>query len=134
MPDTTAIDIASGGLLESDDEGALRIAVIHRDRYEDWTLPKGHPEEGETIEQAAIREVEEETGSRGEIIEIVPPIAYLANRQPKIVVFYRMALVERKEFTPNEEVSELRWIAPSEASGLLTYGIERRLIADVYGV
>lgn len=134
MANQTKIDIAAGGLLESNDGDTLQIAIIHRGRYDDWTLPKGHIEGGETIEEAAIREVEEETGCRGEIIEIVNPVAYLVNRQPKIVVFYRMALLERGELKPNEEVSAVKWMSPTSAQRQLTYDIERSLIADTYGV
>ncbi len=134
MPESTTIDVASGGLLESRDSADLQIAVIHRSRYDDWTLPKGHLEAGETIEQAAIREVEEETGCRGEIIEIVPPIAYLVNGQPKIVVFYRMRLVERGEFTPDDEVSSVEWMKPAEALERLTHRVECNLVAGAYSL
>lgn len=133
MPTSNTIITAAGGLIESRDDDVLTIAVIHRDRYDDWTLPKGHIEEGETIEEAAIREVEEETGCRGEIIEIVRPLSYLVKNQPKIVVFYRMALVERGDLKPNDEVSMVKWMKPVDAVGRLTHRIERELIADIYG-
>lgn len=134
MPTPNKIITAAGGLIEARDDEVLTIAVIHRDRYDDWTLPKGHVEEGETIEEGAIREVEEETGCRGEIIEIVRPLSYLVKKQPKIVVFYRMALVERGELKPNDEVSMVKWMTPADAVSQLTHRIERRLIADVYGL
>lgn len=133
MAKKTKIIATAGGLLESRHDDALRIAVIYRERHDDWTLPKGHIEDGETIEDAAIREVEEETGCRGEVIEIVRPVAYLVNHQPKIVVFYRMAVIERGDFTPNEEVSAVMWLKPEEALAQLSYEVDRALVAEVYG-
>ena len=134
MPEPTSVDVSAGGLLESGDGAELVIALIHRSRYSDWSLPKGHPEAGETLEMAALREVDEETGCTGEIIELVRPIAYLANGQPKIVVFFRMRLVKRGEFKPSEEVSRVEWLSPADALARLTYADERGLVASVYSV
>ena len=131
-PEQTVIDVAAGGLLESGDGDNLRIAMIRRSRYDDWTLPKGHLDPGETIEQAALREVEEETGCIGEIIEIVEPVSYLVKGQPKIVVFFRMKLLEEHPLQPNDEVSEVRWMSPQDALTLATYDNDRSLIASAY--
>lgn len=132
MPVPTSVDVSAGGLLESGDGAELVIALIHRSRYNDWSLPKGHLEDDETLELAALREVEEETGCTGEIIELVQPLAYLASGQPKIVVFFRMSLVKRGEFKPSEEVSRVEWLTPVDAATRLTYTGERELIASVY--
>ncbi len=134
MPETTKIIIAAGGLLGSHEDDVLRIAVIYRGRYDDWTLPKGHIEDGEAVEDAAIREVEEETGCLGEIIEIVRPVSYLAKGQPKIVVFYRMSLVKCEEFTPNDEISGVKWLTLDEALSQLSFDVDRALVTDVYSV
>ena len=130
MPEPTKIDVAAGGLLERGHGDSLRIAVIHRGRYDDWTLPKGHLEEGETLEQAAVREVLEETGCTGEITGIVQPGAYLVSGQPKIVVFYRMRLVHEGQFKPDDEVSGIEWMTPSEACSKLTYASDRQVVAS----
>jgi 8-oxo-dGTP pyrophosphatase MutT (NUDIX family) len=132
MPEPTIVDITAGGLLERGNGNSLQIAVIHRGRYKDWTLPKGHLEEGETLEQAAIREVLEETGCTGEITGIVQPGAYLVSGQPKISVFYRMRLIHEGQFKPDAEVSNITWMTPSEARNKLTYASDRRVVADAY--
>jgi len=132
MPEPTIVDITAGGLLERGAGKSLQIAVVHRGRYDDWTLPKGHLENGETIEQAAIREVLEEAGCRGEIVEIVQPGAYLVSDQPKIVVFYRMRLVHEGQFKPDDEVSGIEWMTPSEACSKLTYASDQRVVAEAY--
>ena len=126
------IDVAAGGLLEATENGALKIAVIHRPRHDDWTIPKGHLEQGETIKEAAIREMEEETGCVGEIVEILRPVAYLVNGHPKIVVMYRMKLIRKGEFTPGEEVSEVAWMTPAESLSALTYETDRNLVSGAY--
>ncbi len=128
----TTIDVAAGGLLESTDDGELRIALVHRIKHDDWTIPKGHLDKGETIEEAAVREVEEETGCIGRIIEIVQPVAYLVKSRPKIVVFYRMALIEQRELKPNKEVDIVEWLKPTDALERLSYQTDRGLVTRVY--
>ena len=134
MPDNTSIEVASGGLIEDSSGDELKIAIVKRHQYDDWALPKGHLDPGESLEQAALREVEEETGSKGEIIEIVDPVAYLVKGHPKIVVFYRMKLAERRPFNPDDEIADVRWVTPETAVSELTYPTERELVARVYGL
>lgn len=134
MPETTLIDVAAGGLLESGEGDGLKIAVVYTPRYDEWALPKGHIDPGETLEEAALREVEEETGCRAEIIEIVQPVAYLVKGQPKIVVFYRMRALDPSGFVPNEEITELLWLSPREAIAKLRHRQHQELVAKVYGV
>ncbi len=134
MTNQSVVEVSAGGLLESSEDGELRIAVIHRARYDDWSLPKGHPEDSETNEEAALREVEEETGCKARIIEIVQPTAYLVNNEPKIVVFYRMAMIERGEFKPDDEVSAVEWLTPADSVSRLTYETERGLVTRTYSL
>jgi 8-oxo-dGTP diphosphatase len=118
---------AAGGVVVRADG---RIAVIHRPRYDDWSLPKGKLDGDETFEQGALREVEEETGIRGRILEELSPTRYRDRKgRDKIVHWYRMDFDgEPLAFAPNDEVDELRWLTPSEARDMLTYDHDRSLV------
>src|SRR5919202_5512715 len=114
---------AAGGLVVRDDG---RIAVIHRPRYDDWSLPKGKLDPGESFEDAARREVEEETGVRARIVAELEPARYRDHKgRPKTVRWYRMEVVDAGAFEPDAEVDELRWLAPAEAQELVSYAHDR---------
>ncbi|AXB48638.1 NUDIX hydrolase [Amycolatopsis albispora] len=105
--------------------GGTEIAVVHRPRYDDWSLPKGKLDPGETTAAAAVRELHEETGFRVVLGRFLKQVAY---RVPAPggdgtvgkTVDYFSARVASGEFTPNEEVDELRWLRPAEAEAILT--------------
>ena len=116
---------AAGGVVVRDG----RIAVIHRPKYDDWTLPKGKLDPGESWEEAALREVEEETGFSCRLGREVGSFEYSDSRgRPKLARFWEME-VDSGEFRPNREVDELRWLGPDEAIALLSYERDRRLLA-----
>ena len=116
---------AAGGLAMRDG----RVCLVHRPRYDDWSLPKGKLDAGETFEQAAFREVEEETGLRCRLVEELSEVRYTDSKgRPKVVRYWRMEVVEDLGFTPDEEVDELRWMDPAEALELLTYEHDRELV------
>jgi 8-oxo-dGTP diphosphatase len=121
---------AAGGLVVRDDG---RVAVIHRPRYDDWSLPKGKLDPGESFEDAARREVEEETGVRARIVAELDPARYVDNKgRDKLVRWYRMELDgEPGDFEPNDEVDALRWLTPEEARGLLRYDHDRALLETI---
>src|SRR4051794_32254730 len=106
-------------------------AVIHRPRYDDWSLPKGKLDPGEDFEQAAVREVEEEIGVSGELGAELPPTSYRDNKgRAKLVRYWLMeAPTDDAPFTPNDEVDELRWLPAGEALAALTYARDRELLA-----
>src|SRR4051812_30630405 len=118
---------AAGGVVVRADG---RIAVIHRPRYDDWSLPKGKLQPDESFEDGALREVEEETGIRGRIREELAATRYEDRKgRDKIVRWYRMDIDgEPLEFAPNDEVDELRWLTPGEAHDLLSYERDRSLV------
>jgi 8-oxo-dGTP diphosphatase len=119
--------LAAGGVVVRDDG---RVAVIHRPRYDDWSLPKGKLDPGESFEDGAVREVLEETGVRGRIVAELEPTSYVDRKgRDKLVRWYRMELDgDPAAFAPNEEVDELRWVTPAEAGALLSYDHDRALV------
>jgi 8-oxo-dGTP diphosphatase len=118
---------AAGGVVVRADG---RVALIHRPRYDDWSLPKGKLERDESFATGALREVEEETGIRARIVEELAPTRYKDRKgRDKIVRWYRMDFDgEPLAFVPNDEVDELRWLTPGEARDVLTYAHDRSLV------
>jgi 8-oxo-dGTP diphosphatase len=120
---------AAGGIV-LDDEG--RVAIVHRPRYDDWSLPKGKLDAGESFEEAALREVEEETGMRCSLGDELDPVRYRDNKgRPKLVRYWLMHVEDDPGFVPNDEVDELRWVTPGEAAELLTYPHDAELARGV---
>jgi len=119
---------AGGVVLSRDTDGQTRVAVIHRPKYMDWSLPKGKLEEGEGWQEAALREVEEEIGYRCEVIAELPNVSYLDRKgRRKLVRYWLMEPVEGR-FEPHGEVDELRWSTPDEAGEQLTYPHDKELV------
>jgi 8-oxo-dGTP diphosphatase len=118
---------AAGGVIVRDG----RVAVVHRPKYDDWSLPKGKLDPGESFEEAAVREVEEETGLRCELGAELSSTRYQDSKgRPKVVRYWQMTPVEG-EFSPTDEVDDLRWLEPAEAARLLTYDRDRELVEGI---
>jgi 8-oxo-dGTP pyrophosphatase MutT (NUDIX family) len=118
---------AAGGVVMRDG----RVALVHRPRYDDWTLPKGKLDPPESFEQAAVREVQEETGLRGRPVRELPPISYKVGSRDKIVRYWLMDVEHDGSFVPNDETDELRWLPLDDAMKLLTYDRDRDVLRAV---
>jgi 8-oxo-dGTP diphosphatase len=116
---------AAGGVVVRDDG---QLLVVHRPRYDDWSLPKGKLDPGETFEEAALREVWEETGVRARLERSLPSVEYTVRDRPKLVRYWLMSVESDPGFSPNDEVDEVRWLTPDEAHRLVSYDHDRVLI------
>jgi 8-oxo-dGTP diphosphatase len=126
---------AAGGVVRRAVPGSVdEVAVIHRPKYDDWSLPKGKLHDGEQFEAAALREVEEEIGVRCALGRELDPIGYVDPKgRWKVVRYWVMEPVEDVGFVSGEEVDELRWLAPPDACALLTHEHDRRLVRQAFG-
>ena len=119
---------AAGGVLIRGGDGGREVAVIHRPKYMDWSLPKGKLEKGEGWQEAALREVQEETGYRCEAGAELPHVSYLDRKSRRKLVRYWLMEPIEGEFHAHDEVDELRWVTPAEADELLTYPHDNELV------
>ena len=119
---------AAGGVVRRRELDGPRVALVHRPRYDDWTLPKGKADRGETDDESALREVREETGLRCELGPEVASVRYRDHYDRPKVVRYWLMYPAGGAFVPNDEVDRMRWVRPDEAVGLLTYGHDRDVI------
>jgi 8-oxo-dGTP diphosphatase len=127
-PSDTGSVRAAGGVVVREVRGAIEIAIVHRPRYDDWSLPKGKLLDGESFEEGAEREVTEETGLQVRRGEELPPVRYRDRRgRPKIVRYWLMTCTGGA-FSPNDEVDVLRWVSPRQAARLLSYPHDRALV------
>jgi 8-oxo-dGTP diphosphatase len=122
---------AAGGILWKQTTSGSRIALVHRPRYNDWTLPKGKLKPGEDWLAAALREVEEETGCIAEPVSFAGTIRYAIRNRPKEVRYWHMKLIKEGEFLPNDEIDRFSWLSIERAIELLNYERERDLLKSL---
>jgi 8-oxo-dGTP diphosphatase len=125
MPDEVK---AAGGVVVRDG----RVCVVHRPRYDDWTLPKGKLDRGESFEDGALREVWEETGLRCRLGRELEAVRYRDHKgRPKVVRYWLMEPLEDQGFTPNDEVDDVRWLEIPAAAALMSYEHDQELVASL---
>lgn len=107
--------------------GEPLIAVIHRPGYDDWSIPKGKLDPGETAPVAAAREVFEETGQRVHLGRRVAKVTYPISSGTKEVRYWA-ARTRGGEFVPNKEADELLWLPPAQAAKRLSYPLDRKVL------
>jgi 8-oxo-dGTP diphosphatase len=140
-PEAAEVKASGGVVWRRAGDGPVELVVVHRPRYDDWSLPKGKLDPGETWEEAALREVEEEIGLRCRLGEELPPVGYRDNKgRAKAVRYWLMEPDEPSGgeasgrggsdggFTPNDEVDEMRWLDVTAAAALLSYPHDAELV------
>ena len=117
--------IFSAGGIVVKDEGGPKVLVAQHSGHKGWDFPKGHVEAGESPEQAAVREVDEETGVKAEVVEKVGDSEYFyihdGEKIFKTVTYFLMKYVGEGEATTAWETSDMVWLAPEEVSEKLTF-------------
>ncbi len=112
---------AGGVLLRRSSEGDLQCYLIHRPRHDDWSLPKGHCDAGETPQAAAERELREETGFVGRMLTPLPAYYYdLPDNSKAVVHWFAMEVVEQHQ-PLDDEVDRGQWCTLEQAVSLLSY-------------
>ncbi len=110
--------------------GEISVLVVHRPRHADWSFPKGKAEPGESPEETAVREVEEETGVRCAVDDLLGEVRYpLDEQQSKVVGLFAMRPVSWQERRHDDEVDEQAWWPVAEAPGRLSYEGDREILA-----
>lgn len=121
---------AAGAVLWRTAGRGTQVAILHRPKYDDWSLAKGKVEPGEHVLLAAVREVTEETGLRVRLGLRLPAVRYLVDGQPKVVDYWAAQVdASAGTFTENHEVDRLDWVALSQADVRLSYDHDARLLA-----
>jgi 8-oxo-dGTP diphosphatase len=121
---------AAGGAVWRWGPSDIEVLLVHRPAYDDWTLPKGKVLPGEDDEDAAVREVLEETGLECELGGELASTRYVDNRgRPKVVRYWAMEVYgEAGRFQPNHEVDRVAWLGVDKAMERLTYGRDRDVL------
>jgi 8-oxo-dGTP pyrophosphatase MutT (NUDIX family) len=119
---------AAGGVVWRDAPGGPVVALVHRPKHGDWSLPKGKLEKGESFPAAALREVSEETGCRASLGQFVGHTLYEVRGRPKVVMFWNMFVEVVSPFRPTREIDDVAWLDPMEALGRLDHPEERRVL------
>ena len=124
----TFVEAAGGVVWRRTPAGELEVLLVHRPRYDDWTVPKGKLGAGEDHATAALREVEEETGLRCTLGDELPSTSYVDRKgRPKRVRYWAMKPAGG-DFTPTDEVDEVRWLPLDAAASRLSYARDRSVL------
>lgn len=120
---------AAGGVVVRRKKGQRQVLLVHRPAHQDWSLPKGKLDAGETPKQAALREVAEETGLVCVPHKKLTPISYSVGSRSKRVRYWLME-PKKGKFRPNREVDEVRWLRPAKARKKLTYAHDVAVLTE----
>lgn len=124
------IILAAGALVwRKSKEKKIEIAVIHRPKYNDWTIPKGKVELNESSIACAYREVIEETSIETEFGMYLGEVKYQSLDGPKQVSFWSAQVVKENTFTPNSEVDEIKWVEAAKAAKFLSLESDKEILS-----
>ena len=127
---------AAGAVLWRVEKGKLKVALVHRSRYNDWSFAKGKVDPGELLAQTAVREIREETGLKVRLGVKLSTSSYkLSNGADKEVHYWAARVTDKamraSTFKPDEEVASVDWLTPEKARSLFSYDFDRQLLDEV---
>jgi 8-oxo-(d)GTP phosphatase len=121
--------LAAGAVLwRKSEKKKIEVLIIHRPKYDDWTFPKGKAEVGEPLIACAYREVLEETNIETAFGPYLGEVEYLTNDGKKKVSFWSAKVIKEKDFKPNAEVDQLKWVEVTQVKELLTLDTDRKIL------
>lgn len=124
-----AVRAAGGLVVRARTDGALEAVLVHRPRYDDWSLPKGKSHRKERDEDTALREVEEETGLRCRLGRELVTVEYETPKgEQKTVRWWEMSVDHDPGFTPNDEVDEIRWVPLPDIADVVTMSSDAAVV------
>jgi 8-oxo-(d)GTP phosphatase len=125
----SATILAAGAVLwRKSEKKKIEVLIIHRPKYDDWTFPKGKAEVGEPLIACAYREVLEETNIETAFGPYLGEVEYLTNDGKKKVSFWSAKVIKEKEFNPNAEVDQLKWVEVTKVKEMLTLDTDRKIL------
>ncbi|MGZ0179318.1 MAG: NUDIX hydrolase [Acidimicrobiales bacterium] len=123
---------AAGGVVVDMSKNKPRYLLIHRPRYNDWSLPKGKLNEGETHHDAALREVKEETGLVCDVLAKLSPVNYTTPNGNAKQVKYWLMQTRSGDFVKNDEVDDVSWVKRSKAISMLTHVHDQAVLVEAH--
>jgi len=123
---------AAGGIVVKPGKKGPKVLLVHRPRYNDWSFPKGKVDPGETFKEAALREVEEETGFTCTTYKpSLPTLSYQDRHGRDKRVRYWLMTVDSGKFKPNDEVDLIAWVRWDRVADRLSYAKDKRLFEEL---
>ena len=121
---------AAGAIVWRNNKDNTEVAIIHRPKYDDWSFPKGKVEPSESLIACAYREVIEETNIQTEFGAFLGDVEYLTPDGKKRVSFWAAKAMNQRDFIPNSEVDQLKWVEVKKVKDLLTLETDKKILAQ----
>jgi 8-oxo-dGTP pyrophosphatase MutT (NUDIX family) len=125
---TDEIVRAAGGVAWRSRDARVEVLLVHRPKYDDWSFPKGKNVAGESDEECAVREIEEETALRVTLAVELVSTRYVSKGRSKRVRYWLVEPQNPDAARPQNEVDALAWLTPEEAAERLTYARDRDVL------